>query len=374
MTYDDSDKFSSYQHGEGHTGIGQPIKFTCPIGGSAQVAEFVRTHVRTIEESATKRVLIGHGIYGSYSRYDIVQHRYHGVGNHGNGGAYLEVLEIRSSPEGHWGVVTHRYTEKEGSVFIEWETLGAALSAFAEVGYGTAEKHEAHPGFKRWVLCGKLTPWFYAIGNEELVGDFAFPRGMQDDPVYRLGKKFVVFDKEEPPHIKTCMGARFFSKQRSINPRSCGGDDKPYCYRHVYWDDGSVWCEGVSMCKPPRPLEEGELWIAEAMDRFRELLAGKTAKVQVDLGDGNKFVGKFVKEDRVTPTAEGIYLIRVKIKGEDEAREGLVGFNPTTEDPDVVKYITRQFTAQGKEIEHIEIKERKRNRKGKKWAGVFPPL
>jgi len=128
------------------------------------------------------------------------------------------------------------------------------------------------------------------------------------------------------------------------------------------------------MCKPPRPLEEGELWIAEAMDRFRELLAGKTAKVQVDLGDGNKFVGKFVKEDRVTPTAEGIYLIRVKIKGEDEAREGLVGFNPTTEDPDVVKYITRQFTAQGKEIEHIEIKERKRNRKGKKWAGVFPPL
>jgi len=374
MAQNDSDRFSSYQHGEGHTGTGQPIKFTCPIGESAQVVEFLRTHVRTIEEATTRRVLLAHGVYGNYSRYDIVQHRYHGIGNYGNGGGYLEVLEIKDPPEGRCGIVTHRYTEQEGVVFIEWETLDAALSAFTEVGYGTAEKHEAHPGFKRWVLCGKLTPWFYAIGNEQSVGDFAFPHGMQDDPIYRFGKKFVVFDFEDTPSIKTCMGTRFFARQKKITGLDRDDADKPHCYRYVCWDDGSVWCEGVSSCKPPRPLVAGELWIAEAMDKFKELLAGKTAKVQVDLGDGNKFVGKLVKNECKARTAQGTYLICVKFKGEDETKEGWVTFSPTPEDPDIIKYVTRHFALQGKEVEQIEVKEHKPNRKGKKWAGVFPPV
>ena len=79
----------------------------------------------------------------------------------------------------------------------------------------TAKEFSNLEGFKRRVVCNALTPWFYAIGDEELIGDYAFPEGFQDDPVYRLGKRFVVFDHDGVPEIKTCMGARFLTEDGS---------------------------------------------------------------------------------------------------------------------------------------------------------------
>ena len=248
-----------------------------------------------------------------------------------SGGSYLEMLEIKNPPEGRPGFVVHQYTSHKGSSFTEWETIKDAKKAFKNVGYGPAEKYKKQPGFKRWVMCGALKPWFYAVGDEQLVGDCAFPHGLHDDPVYRFGKKFVVYDKQGVPSIKTCMGARFIPRKRM---NQCVYDQPDwrapkwdqYYYRFVYWDDGSIWSEGVSSVKLPRPLEEGESWITEAVHRFKELLAGQTKEFTIEFADSNKFAGKFVKTNSKIACAEGSYYALVKVKGGNDTKEGWVEF------------------------------------------------
>jgi hypothetical protein len=68
------DRFSSYQYGEGKTGIGQMVQFTCPPDVTGEVVEFLRTSIRTIDIPTTGRVNVSHGAYGQYTRYNVVQH------------------------------------------------------------------------------------------------------------------------------------------------------------------------------------------------------------------------------------------------------------------------------------------------------------
>jgi hypothetical protein len=143
-------------------------------------------------------------------------------------------------------------------------------------------------------------------------------------------------------------------------------------YRLVYWDDGSVWDESRNSNNQPRPIEEGEMWIAEAVQRFRQLLAGKSAEFDINFLDGNKFVGKLVRANRHVSCAEGNYLLVVHLKGEKEPKRGWTGnFKPTKETPDVVQYVIKHFARSGKEVERIEIKKCKTEKSGKKWSGVF---
>ena len=287
------EKFNSCVHSEVRTGAGQLVKlsYSVPIVADKEelekikesVKEFFATQIRDIDIPITGRVNVGHGGYGQYTRYDITQHKYAGGGYQGNGG-YIEVLEIKNPPDNRWGIVINEYKSPGGSVFTEWETLENALDAFSK--FWSSSQTESGfsliPGFKRRIICGALTPWFYAIGDEELMGDYVFPEGLQNDPVFRFGRQFVVFDNDKIPTIKTCMGTRFLQRKERDYPH------KEYSYRHVYWDDGSVWKDnfnsGVEFS--PRPVEESELWVVEAVQQFRQILVGKSAKFTINFTEG----------------------------------------------------------------------------------------
>jgi hypothetical protein len=362
-----AERFSSYTYGEGRTGTGQLVKFSCPPEELERVKKFLKENVLAIDIPTTGRVNVGHGGYGRYTRYDITQYKYAGGGNPGSGG-FIEVLEIKNPPEGRWGIVIYEYNSHGGSVFSEWETLEDAINAFENCWGGSIESKEKFltmPGLKRRVVCEALTPWFYAIGDEELIGDFTFPEGLQDDPIYRFGKQFVVFDHDGIPAVKTCMGTRFIEDRYEDYPH------KEYHFRLVYWDDGSVWEEMNDRSNPPRPIEEGEAWIAEAVARFRQLLAGKNTEFTINFTDGNKFVGRVVQKRVRSKCAEGEYLLVVRLKGKKEPLEGTVDFKPTKDAPDIIQYVTQRYKRHGQEVEHIEIKECKSVTGGRKWSGVF---
>ena len=367
------DRFSSYRYGEGRTGIGQMVEFTCPSDVAEQVSEFLRTNIRTIDIPTTGRVNIAHGGYGQYTRYEIIQHDYAGGGpGDGGGWGYIEVLEIKNPPDRRCGIVINECTSHKGSVFTEWEILENARAAFAKC-WGRHRTEEEFPkltGFKRRVACGALTPWFYAIGDEELIGDYAFPEGLQDDAVYRFGRQFIVFDCDGIPTQKTCMGTRFVKQKREYDPYG------EYQYRLVYWDDGSVWDEDSCRSDSPRPVKEGEMWIAEAIQQFRRLLAGKSTEFTINFTDGNKFAGKLVRTNRRVPCAEGNYFLIVRLKDKKKPLEGWVkDFKPTQKAPDIVQYVTQRYAQNGQEVEHIEVRKSKIEKGGKKWSGVYfhPP-
>ncbi len=362
--------FTSYRFCEGRTGIGQAVRFTCRPDEAEQVGAFLRDKIRTIDRPMTGRTRnIAHGTYGRYTRYNIKQHDYAGGGS-----GYIEVLEIQDPPEERHGIVIFNYDFQRGASFSEWETLGQARKAWDHFLRGSNPNKEFPklPGFKRLVLCGALTPWFYAFGEEHLIGDYAFPDGLQDDAVYRFGRQFVLTDRENNPTVKTCMGTRLITRKSERHPY------KEEMFRVVYWDDGSYWDEHASWdtLGHPRPLEAGELWITEAIDKFRALLAGKSTAFSIDFSDGSKFSGKLVQKRPRVPCAEGEYFATVHVKGEKKPRTGVVGdFIPTPETPDIVSYITKRFTDKGNEVERIKVKANKTKKNGKKWAGVFfrPP-
>lgn len=376
--------FSTYSFGEGKTGLGHPVSFTCRPGMEEEVRKFLAEHVRTIDLHTISRVNVGHGSYGQYTRYDIVQHKYAGGGPGENGGwGYIEVLEIKNPPDGRWGIVVNECNSSEGSTFTEWETLDDACKAYEKnwSSTNTAERFPKFPGFKRMVVCGALTPWFYAIGDQLLIGDYAFPDGLQDDPVFVFGRKFVVVDENGMPIIKTCMGTRFV-QDGVFDYEHSHREKKVDRYRLVYWDDGSVWDESHqqswwssdSKNTLPRPLKDEEVWIVEAVNKFRVLLAGKVTKFSLDFLDGSKFFGNLVqKPRRKSPCASGDYFLGVDVKGEKKLRQGWVNnFEPTPETPDIVSFVVNELTTkQGLGITSIEVKKGKVKPGGKKWAGVF---
>lgn len=368
---DDEERFSSYSYGEARTGNGQVVEFSYPTTSSREeIASFIKTHVRDIDLPATRQVNVGHGGYGQYSRFNIKQHKYAGGGPGESGGwGYIEVLEIQNPPNEKLGIVINERTSRDGGTFTEWDTLENALSAF-EANWGGSQTKERLPkciGFRRRVDCGLLRPWFYAIGDEQLLGDYAFPEGLQDDEVYRLGKKFVVYNYDGVPVIKTCMGTRYVTESRHSGRT---GRYENVRYRIVQWDDGTMWNENNTPGAHPRHAEEGELWIAEATEQFRKFLAGRTNEFVVRFTDGNKFVGRLVQPDRPRLCAEGRYSLIVHLK-DGKKKEGWVDFTPTSEYTNVVQYVTKKLAKKNEEVASVEVKKGETKKGGKKWAGVF---
>lgn len=360
--------FSSYTYGEGRTGLNQLVEFTCRPNETASVREFLQKNIRTIDIPTTRRLNIFHGGYGRYTRYDVTQHKYAGGGpGEGGGWGYIEVLEIKSPPDDRWGIVIHEYRSHRGATFTEWDTIETANAAFEKLwsALETEGTSEQLPGFRRRVECAELSPWFYAIGDEQLLGDYAFPEGLQDDPVYRCGQQFVVFDRDGIPTVKTCMGARFI-------PRSTHDSCEKLPYRMVHWNDGSVWDESRNRdASPPRPIVEGEQWITEAIHQFRLLLAGGKKQFTIQFGDGGSFVGRLNEAKPSLSSPAGRYFLHVSFKGGPKPAKGWVTFTPTPETPNILQHVIQHFAASGKTVDRVEIMERQVERGGKKWAGVF---
>ena len=320
--------------------------------------------MRSIELPITHRTVTEHGSYGGASRFDIKQHKYAGGQSESGDWGYIEVLEVKNPPDQRAGIVVYDDNSRHERIFYEWENLELALKAFEEC-RGSSESHKKlpnMPGCKRTVPCGLLIPWFYAIGDEDLVGNYAFPEGLQDDPVFRFGQKFVVYD-DETPIIKTCMGTRYVEK---ISSHTYEEDDKK-TYRLVMWDDGTLWNELKNHSHAPRPLVENELWITEAMDKFKLFLSGKTDKFEIEFQDGQKFIGHLAKSQKHPPTISGRYGLKITVK---KARKPLCGFHDfeaTPECPNIIEAVRQGLAKTNKVAERIQII----SINGKKWGGVF---
>lgn len=364
-------KFDSYTFGEVQTAGGQTVCFTCSSHDRESVAAFLAEHIRGIDVPTTGKVNVSHGGYGRYTRYDIVQHRYAGYDGEDGGGGYIEVLEVRNPPNERNGFVIFDYRFREGAVFSEWESLALAFVAYEQFWEKTRRHHTAWQelGCKRFVPCGALTPWFYAIGNQELIGDYAFPEGLQDDPVYLIGRKFVVCpSSDDVPRIRTCLGTRFLS---GFSRSYLSHQQHPWYRRMVHWDDGSVTLferdDGPPRGGWVRPLEEEELWVTEALEQFRRLLSGRTERFSLRFSDGTQFVGRIIPAKvPVELTRAGEYFARLTVDGGEE-RQGKFDFSPTTETPDVPSFLRKRFAP--REIKFLEV--RPNLPKGKKWRGVF---
>lgn len=365
-------EFSSYTFGEVKTVGGQTVHFTCGTSDREKVAAFLAEHVRDIDVPTTGRMSVSHGDFGRYTRYDVTQHQYAGYSGEDGGGGFIEVLEVKNPPNERSGFIIHDFRSHEGAVFAEWASLTDALTAYGQFWERAHRQHSAWQelGCKRLVSCGALTPWFYAIGDQELIGDYAFPEGLQDDPVYVTGRRFVVcLHKDDVPRIKTCLGTRLLSEM-AHDYRS--DRRKMHYQRMVHWDDGSATlfeADGnTSNGEWARPLQDGELWVTEALEQFRRLLAGQAERFSIKFSDGTQFVGRVIPAKMPENlTRAGEYYARLMVAGEKKERRGKFDFVPTPELPDAVAFLRSKLAL--KEIKFLEV--RPNLPKGKKWSGVF---
>ncbi len=370
--------FGILQHGEVKTGTGQLVRFSSPPEVFEEAKIFLNNNIGSFHFPETHRTNVTHGGYGQYSRFEIKQHEYAGGDGEQGDWCYVEVLEITNTPGGRCGYIIYNNSSTKGAVFTEWKTLDDAKKAYKEFMRKQGKKmEEIYPslsGFKRLVICGRLTPWFYAIGNQDLVGDYAFPEYMQDDPVFTFGKKFLVFEESGLPVLKICMGNRFYEPEKKPVMYAGYSNDIPP-YRVVYWNDGTWWNSNErSYLRAPVPAEEGETWIAEAVEKFRHLLTGKSDRFTINFADGSKFIGITRGPNEQKPaSSEGKYYLLVKLVDSDEILEGTVDFIPTLEFPNIVDFVTDKYKRNGKVAETILIDSTKTKlvKKGKRWQGVF---
>lgn len=297
------EKWSWRSVGEGRTGDNRLVRIECAHGKLDAVKAVLKNDIYSLHFPETHPSRVGHGGYSRMTRFDIVQHKYAGGGAPGCGG-YFEVLEIKNPPDGRCGFVLFESSSDIGDRFFEWETLEAALSAFGKF---FTEDFEGLPGFIRKVECGAdLVPWFYAIGEQELVADYAFPEGSQEDPVYSFGRKFLVYEgydlvlaghdgdgdpiheEKEKWRIKTCLGCRaYFQSQSHGEPEKA--------YRVSYFDDGSSWNEKSDPQHRPRPVEDDKFF-QEAYDEFVKFMKGEASKVEIRSPAGEVITFKRRKE------------------------------------------------------------------------------
>lgn len=374
-------RYQSYTFSEASTGIGQIIRFSCDPDNKVAVKTFIEENIRSLDPpSSAHRVNTSHGTYGRYSRYDMVQHKYAGGNNECGGGGYTEVLEIKNPPDERNHIVIYEYNTYGTSVFSEWNSLDEAIKAWENI-WGVChnwyENEDKPPGFKRLVKCGSLTPWFYAVGDESLHGDYAISAGLEDDPVFWLGRRFVVQkDGTGLSEVRTCMGCRFHEERRGQYPYTSVN------WRIVYFDDGTTFRlraddtieeEGKIFSDPKtrktaRPFHEGEEWIEEAVNKFRLSLSGIKEGFQIKFADGSTFTGKLAKRGKKAPSVEGRYNLKVTYDG-GKIREGWTEFVPTLKYPDIVCRVCE--SPDFPNVEKVEIVRVEPKPGGKKWSGVY---
>ena len=363
-------EYPSYTQGEAVTGIGQVVEFTCASEDAGAVKTLLEEKVRHVEIPVTHVTNVSHGGYGRYSRYKIEQHKYAG----GRSG-FIEVVEIKNPLEKMCPFIIYEYNSHYGSCFSEWEDSDSAKRAF-EKNWGSNNWHEGIAkisGFKRLVKCGPLTPWFYAVGDEVVMGDYAIASGLENDPVFRLGRKFVFTDEHGVSKIKTCMGSRLVIEHG--DGYSSSGTS---IWRMVYWDDGTALRIHKDNCIDgdgyfggsdsfPRLLHDEEVWIAEACEKFSALLSGLKEGFQMKFDDGRVLTVKLSSKGKRGPSAAGDYLVKATRKNHSTKEGWVRGFVPTAEHPDIVSFILAKYEG----IAKIKILKSVPEKDGKKWHGAF---
>ena len=368
-----SKKWTAWTAGEAKTGIGNLVSFECEFEKIDTIKTFIEENIRSIEVPIIRSVdVVGHGGFGCCTRYKIKQHKYAGGGN-----GYIEVLEILNPPENRCPFIIHEYNGYKGSCFSEWDSVKSAVKAF-DGNWGSHNWHEGIEeisGFKRLVEIGPSTAWFYAIGEEVLHGDYTLSSGLEDDPVFRLGRKFVVTDDEGISKIKTCMGCRFVTEEHEHYSSQSSTNN----VRVVYFDDGSTLrvygdnsVDGhdgrVGDNGSIRLLREDEIWITDAMEKFHAFLSGKKEGFQLKFAGGQTFTAKLSKKGKSVPSVEGDYFLKVTYANSTTKEGWIRNFVPTPKHPDIVSYVKAKHDSS---IQKVKIIKCVPKHDGKKWAGTF---
>ncbi len=366
-------ELSCYVGIEVTTGIGQVVNIECSPEEKDVIKDFFKNHKLRIEIPETKKVSnTDHGSYRSYSRYDIAQHK-HGARDHDEGACYVEVIEIKNAIENkskfciYYYSINGFYLRENESFFQEWNSLENAIDAFENCYYykrnmKLLEELEKNPkflkekGLIKTVNCCYLTPWFYAVGDQEIFGDYVLPDNLQlSDPVFTFGKKFVVYDKDNIPEVKICLGC-------ILNSRSYN-DQKEVPFRLVCFNDGSIWNDADKSVNAPRPLLDEEVWITEAFRQFVLLISGKTKNFSINFTDNYVFKGSLIspKKDTKKYYKEGKYLLSITYtkntssSGSTCKKVGWVDFAPTQECPDLFSYIRKRFEENDSRLSCIRV-------------------
>lgn len=263
------------------TGGGQFVEIRCRPEDTEKAKGFLET-IYSVHIPETSKLSVGHGGYGKYTRFIIEQHKYAGGGWPGCGG-FIEILEIKNPPQGRCGTVIHE--ENSGrSTFYEFKSLNDALEAYGKFrSLSLTEKFSKEKGFIRCVNCGLLEPWFYAVGNQAINGDFAFPDHLDHNhPIYQTGRKVKLVTgcdtKEE--EVKICWGTT------TRKYESYDGEEKEYL--EIQFDDGTTHSEyGEGGYRKILPLNEEDLLKEKILNTVRELLNGKMDKIFV-ISEGRK--------------------------------------------------------------------------------------
>ena len=360
--------FDSFTHAETQTGGGQFVTFSARPDEVETVKAFLADHVRTIRVPTTRRVTtIDHAWFARDSRYDMTQHKYAG-----GGAGYIEALEIRSPPDGRLGAMVHEYHGLRGSVYYEFEAVAQAISAW-ETSWGANDldkRLQTCPGFIRRVPCGLMSPWFYAVGDQMLRGDFVFPDTFEEDSVFQFGRKFIVYDREGFPEIKICYGMSTFSSR----PQYSRSYEPEQRYRLVTWHDGTVWDEH-QWSSVPTPLQDDQLWIHEAIGKFVEFLAGRETEFAIEFRDGSRFNSRYRPANPKSKTAEGLYQVKLCLADGQTKNSDVVHWKPSAEHPTFDSYVQAALEANPKTkgatiVEIIRVKGELSKRK---WTGVYDP-
>lgn len=356
----------SYRYGEGRTANGQLVGFSCAPEETESVAAYLAEHVRSLDLPTTGRVNVSHGGFGRYTRYDIKQLKYAG------GGGYIEALEIRNPPDGRIGAVVHEYQSRKGSIFYEFDSIEHAEAAW-EVSWGCGDPDNRLPtcqGFLRRVACGLLTPWFYAVGEQLLQGDFVFPEAFEEDATFQFGRKFIVLDGEDFPSVKICYSMFTFKSRTQF----AGYGDPEKVYRLVTWHDGTTWNEHTSS-RQPMLLQDDQLWIHEAIEQFAAFLAGKQTKFTIEFRDGSRFTCNYRPANPKARSAEGHYQVRVRLPNGKTKNSDVVWFKPTAQCPTVEAFaraaLDAKETTRGAEI--LEVIKVTGEFGKRRWTGAFDP-
>ena len=280
--------FTVTTYAECRTGGGQLVGIKCRPKDVERAEEYLKM-IHSVHIPETSAVGIGYGGYGKLTKFIVNQHKYAGSGWPGCGG-FIEVLEIKNPPQGRCGIVIHE--ENSGrSTFHKFGSLNEALKAWEKFwSLSSTEDLAKEKGFIRRVNCGLLEPWFYAVGNQAINGDFAFPDYLDHNhPVYRTGRKvrLVRYDGEEK--IKTCWGTTI-RKYESYD----GGEEKKYL--EIQFDDGTTWSE-YGGTETILPLNEENLLKEKILDGVRKLLNGKMDRIVV-ISEGKKLTIESVETNK----------------------------------------------------------------------------
>jgi hypothetical protein len=364
------------------TAAGQLLQFSSAPEDGEGIKE-VLSKVRNVYHPETN--VLTHGGLGSSTRFDIEQFEY-GGGNADDSGGYMEVLYIKDAPDGRCPYVIHFYHHWglayfSQHTFSEWKTLEDAISARKD--YSTFEKDcKNKPGFIRFVDCGELKPWFYAVGNEMLVNDVAVCSGFENHPVYSLGRRFAISSEDGQKKVVTCMGARQYSYQsRDHYERT---DNEFYwvimfsdgSHVHINLNDEIIKGPGYSGSrKKIEAISDGDIWQLDLIKQFREIISGKKLGGTVKFEDGSTLVLKYQPKGKCPPDAPGRYLVHVTAKN-GEVSKGWVDFDPAENKGKTVVEMILKATANNppeKCYVKVEVKKREGDQ-SRKWLGVWHRL